>query len=184
MSKYVVFVFFLFFSQFGVAQSNPDNYELKIDFEPAFIKPSQVTIKKRGNSASLNFKIFDSRKKNILEESDGLIKRNELKTLDEFLKSYKFKIKGSIDTIGTEKELVMGDSVVKYYDIMVGTDGITVKGTLTQDDNSKHFAFWSPKEGTKNAELISIISAILRRTFIERGIANYLESLREYFPLK
>jgi len=184
MNKYFVFIVLFSFARFASAQSNPNSYELKIDFEPAFIKSSQVIIKRSGGSASLDIKIFASPKKDILKESNKLLKLQRLKTLEGFLQTYQFKIKNSIDTIGGEKEIVIGDSVMKFYDITLGVDGITVKGTLTKSEKVKQFAFWSPKEGTKNAELISILFAILRRTFIEKDIANYLEQLREYFPLK
>lgn len=184
MKRYLVFILCLFLTQFGAAQSNVNTYELKIDFDPAFINSSQVVIQSNGNSAFLNIKIFDGPKEHILKENNKLLKRQQLKTLEEFLQTYQFRIKGNIDTIGEGKELnIKGDSI-KYYTISAGLDGITVKGTQTRSEGVKSFAFWSPKKGTANAELISILNKVLAETFIEEDIASYLENLEQYFPHK
>jgi hypothetical protein len=183
MKRYLVFILCLFLTQFGSAQSTTDTYELKIDFDPAFINSSQVIIQSRGDSAFLNIKIFGGSKNDILKQSNKLLKVQELKTLKEFLQTYQFRIKGNMDTIGEGMAFEDG-KYVKYYNISAGMDGITVRGTLARNEDVKSFAFWSPKKGTANAELVYILNKILDQTVVEEEVVNYLEHLQQYFPHK
>jgi len=174
MKNAILFVPLLLVSGICFGQKNSP-YTLSINFAPSFIYSSSLIINSNGDSSSIEFKFNqNNRDKTNLKNSD-------LVPLSDFLKTYKYQIKNNIDTLGSYKKFIDGDSVT-IYRISAGLDGIIVNGSLIQNDKTQTFAFWSPKKGTDNQKLISIIFGLLDKSFTNDTTISYLEQLKQYFP--
>ncbi|WP_295674724.1 hypothetical protein [uncultured Mucilaginibacter sp.] len=163
-------------------QSKSNDYNLTLDFGPSFMSASEVSIQAKGDSCFLNIRVYRNYKtKETSFENKAVIPANKTTALTTFLKTYKFQIKSNIDTIGSNKELVGGDSVL-VYSVSMGSDGIDVSGYFNQNAITHKFAFWSPRKGTENAKLMVILFDLLDSTFTEQKMINYVEQLEQYFP--
>jgi len=184
VKNFLILIMFIFIVRTSLGQSKPIDYELAIGFVPSFISASELIITAKGDSGFLNIRIYKNYKtKETSIECKTTIPSSGLMALTNFLKTYKFQIKSSIDTVGCHKEFVHGDSVL-VYDINVGSDGIDVKGIFTQNSTMKKFAFWSPENGTKNADLMVVVFNLLDNAFTDQKLINYFERLEQYFPHK
>lgn len=147
--------------------------KLTVDFYPSFITNSTLTIKKKSNGFTIQLHADKIKEKSFTIDSN-------LVELDSFLVDYRFKHKGAIDTIGEEKKIEDGDTVVSYL-LSFGTDGINVYGKLKNVNDEKTFKFWSPDSGDKNHELIEILFKLMYEQFKSQESINYLEQLEQYF---
>ncbi len=165
---------------FGQPQSA--NYNLTLNFAPSFLSAGQLIIQVNSDSASLNLRVYKNFKnKEYRIDSTIVVPAAKLTALSDFLKTYKFRIKNSIDTIGTHKVFENGDSVL-VYDVRMGSDGINVYGIFTKDDVTHKFAFWSPDKGTENARLMDLTFGLTESVFTSKMTIDYLEQLEQYFP--
>ncbi len=167
--KALLYIGFLFLSISSSAQID----KLTIDFNPSFIKDSRFILLKQSNDYLMTLKTDEFTDKIIVSDSD-------LIHLSSYLKDYNFVNKGSIDTIGQEKVIENGDTVV-YYHLNMGTDGINVYGELLKNDHKKTFKFWSPDKKDSNHELIEILFKLMFTQFVSQKTINYLEQLEQYF---
>jgi hypothetical protein len=143
---------------------------------------SQLVIQAKADSVSLNILVYkDFKNKEYRIDSTVVIPAIKLTALTDFLKTYKFKIKGSVDTVGAHKVFENGDSVL-VYEVRSGTDGIDVHGVFTQDEIQHKFAFWSPDKGTENARFMHYIFSLTDSVFTSKQTTDYLEQLQQYFP--
>lgn len=182
MKKLISLIAFTFIIATAFGQSISPGYLLTFDFEPSFIGESEIRIQTMGDSCFLNIQIYkNNTNKAPLIESRAAIAANKLIALTSLLNAYKFQIKNNIDTISFHKEFIHGDSVLVYH-IDAGNDGITVSGMLTKNDITRKFAFWSPKKGSENAKLMSLLFDLIGNEFSDKKIVDYIEQLKQYFP--
>lgn len=172
---------FLFFLQAScLAQSAFLQYNLEMGFFPSFLVSSSLSIISNADSCLISF-TYNNANNGHHNTERALLNPNDLDSLNNFLENYKFRVTGSIDTIGSHKILLKGDSVT-FYDIRSGTDGINVNGKFTTTNGSRKFTFWSPDKGTENAKLMAILFNLMYSHFKTGQIDNYIELLEQYFP--
>ena len=146
---------------------------LTINFHPSFIENLNLIIKKEDKGYSLNIQIDNFKEMNILSDSSFI-------TLKNFLNEYRFEHKSSVDTIGQEKVIEDGDTVI-HHQVSIGFDGIDVSGELIENEKIKPFEFWSPRKDNVNHEFIEILFNIMYNHFESKKSVNYLEQLEQYF---
>ncbi len=169
------------FSIVCFAQTTKMDFVLTLEFAPSFIIPCDLTIFSKEDSNSIELTVYKNwDKKELYLKKWAPLAKSEIKSFADFLKTYKFQIKGSIDTVKIHKVFIDGDSVT-LYSISTGNDGITVNGTFTQSDFMNKFAFWSPEKATQNHQLIELIFSVLYKSFSEEKTVNYIEQLEGYF---
>ncbi len=147
--------------------------KLTIEFHPSFIENSTLAIEKQSDEFVMTIETES------IEES-VMVSKSNLTQLDSLLSVYNFEHKGAIDTIGYEKVIENGDTVV-YYQLSMGCDGIDVYGKLVKANSEKTFKFWSPDKEDKNHELIQILFGIMYKQFDNQNTTNYMELLEQYF---
>ncbi len=157
-------------------QNKRSDYTLDIDFLPSFISPGKLIIKS-GTHPSIKLTII----KTGLTDSVTITSKN-LAALTDFMKTYKFQIKGSIDTVGYRKGWLKGDTS-SYPETTIGIDGINTKGAFIQNNNKKQFKFWAPKKDPENQKLIGILFYLMNKSFKNPIIINYTKNLETYFQL-
>jgi hypothetical protein len=178
--RFLILFTLTFVSAFGQSQSN--DYHLALNFAPSFMSASQMIIRANRDSGSLNIRIYKNFKnKEYRVDSTVVIPATKLTALTNFLKTYKFRIKNNIDTVGAHKVFEQGDSVL-VYEVSMGTDGIDVYGVFNKNDFTHNFAFWSPEKGTENARFMELILALTESVFTGKQTIDYLEQLEQYFP--
>ena len=159
-----------------------NDYVLTLGFGPSFMRASEISIQAKGDSGLLDMRVYRNYKtRETSIENKAAFPASKLIKLTTFLKNYKFQIKSSIDTVGSHKVFVHGDSVL-VYDINMGSDGINVHGDFNQNNITHKFAFWSPEKGTENADLMVVLFDLLDKVFTEQRMINYVEQLEQYFP--
>jgi len=169
-----------FVTAFG--QPHSASYNLTLNFAPSFMSASQLVIQANRDSVSFNLRVYKNFKnKEYRIDSTVVIPAGNTTALTNFLKTYKFRIRNNVDTVGTHKVFENGDSVL-VYSVSMGTDGIDVDGVFNQDDVSHKFAFWSPDKGTENARFMELILSLAENVFTSTQTVNYLEALEQYFP--
>lgn len=179
--KSILSIFFLLFQTVCFGQAQISDFDLSLQFSPSFIFPSSLTISHRSDTSSAEIIIYnDWDKKTLYQSKRAFIANEDINTIADFLKTYKFRMKGSSDTISFRKELIDGDSITVYSG-WVGTDGITVKGMYNGGLLPKSFAFWTPFEGSENDQLMGIIFSAMYKSFSDNNVVNYLEELESYF---
>lgn len=146
---------------------------LTIDFKPSFIENSTLIFEKNSDSYLLTIKTEHLNDSCFISDS-------ALTELKSYFKKYEFAHKGSIDTIGQEKVIENGDTVI-YYQLSMGCDGINVYGRLVENDNTRTFKFWSPDKDDKNHELIEILFRNMYEHFDKAETTAYIERLEQYF---
>lgn len=150
-------------------------------FQPSFISHSVLTISKTNKDAVITLKIYDRKEEDsVLVEEERKLQRNELDSLLSFLSSYQFKIKGSIDTVGTS-EITMDGKTVTVHHVSIGMDGVFVEGSYRDKYQVKDFAFWSPKGGSENHKLVMKVFDLMEANLKKKAIQNYIVQLRGYF---
>jgi hypothetical protein len=160
--------------------SNPE-FKLSLDFYPSFMGPGNVTISSKQDTNSIVLIVYKNKDKcTWYQNKQTKIRKGEMDTIADFFKTYNFRIKGSVDTIGVHKEIINGKSLT-MYDMDIGVDGITVDGTYTQGNIMKKFAFWSPRKETENHRLMVLVFSMLYQSFSDDIIVNYIEKLEDYF---
>lgn len=147
--------------------------KLTIDFAPAFIEKSKLTITGSGNRYTISFKGIDFNEDSFVPDSFAV-------NMEDFMSKYKFQHLSSI-IITEEKMVVNGDTVI-VESIKASVDGISVSGELMNKDNTrKTFEFWSPRKQTENHELIKMLFGIAHACFTNKNTINYLGKLEQYF---
>jgi hypothetical protein len=182
------------------------NFTLDMEFNPSFIEKSKLTVEKDSNSCfiSLNTKSFSERKEISCFEIDSL--KDFFKTYD-----YSVKTNGSSKYIrhymdtkilqDTNWVVVKQDTVRKdlrnrlgyifdpdsnkyyYEDVMMctWTDGITVKGQLSNGDTVKKIYFFAPSKGEQNHFLAKLLFELMNQYFKNELTITYIERLEGYF---
>jgi hypothetical protein len=162
-------------------QSKSTDYVLTLSFAPSFMTSSELSIQVKGDSCIFNIFFNKSYKSQQELFETKAVPASKSKALTSFIKDYMFQPKQKLDTVGSRKPLIQGDSVTAYA-INIGLDGINVYGTFNQNNVVNKFAFWSPDKGTKNAELIAIVFNLIGNAFTDQKTINYIEQLQQYFP--
>ena len=153
--------------------------ELIIKFEPSFTPQSILTITESAKRSTIKFQTLH--KDGSISKHEGKsVSKEEMNMLSEILSSYKFKFKGSIDTIETY-ETVKNGKTVTARKISLGSDGITVKGKWQNDSTTNNFSFWSPQAGSDNHNLITHLFVLMDSKFKSKSTKQYLQGLKEYF---
>jgi len=182
MKHYLLLILFTVNATFASAQPKSDSYNLILNFAPSFISASQLNIKVNQDSGALNLRVYKNFKnKEYRIDTTVVVPLGKITELTNFLKTYKFRIKGNIDTIGSHKVFENGDSVL-VYSVTMGTDGIDVYGVFNRENNDQKFAFWSPKKETENARFMALILDLTESAFPSQPTTDYLEQLEQYFP--
>jgi hypothetical protein len=101
------------------------------------------------------------------------LKPNDLSILTHFLQTYRFQIKNSIDTIRVDKN--------EGVEVEEGTDGITVYGTLTQNDKERKFQFWFRRRNVQNYKWMPILFGLLDKSKMNEESKKYVKELKTYF---
>ena len=177
----ILTILFLFFEIVCFGQASITDFTLSLDFSPSFIIPSSLTISHKQDTNLIELKVYKNwDKKDLYINNKATLANVDVNAIMDFLKIYKFQIKGSTDTTDMHKEFIDGDSVT-VYSMSTGTDGITVDGTFTQENIIKTFSFWSPRKETENHKLMELIFPLLYKSFSEAKALNYIEQLEGYF---
>lgn len=168
-------------SSISYAQQNGQRI-LTMSFEPSFSKRSTLTFRGiQGEAFQGELIIFKNEEKSKIACRERVkISEEKITTILDFLKTYEFKIKGSVDTVSSERVLFRGDSTTAYK-ISHGNDGITVSGFLLWNGVTKRFAFWSPGKESENYQLIQKIFALSNSSFKKKKSLNHLKTLQNYF---
>src|ERR1035437_9562784 len=104
-------LFLLLFHLVCFAQTSKPEFTLSLDFYPSFMGPGNVTICSKQDTNSIVLTVYKNRDKGVwYQNKQTKIWKGEMDTLANFLKSYKFQIKGSVDTTGTHKVIRNGDT--------------------------------------------------------------------------
>ncbi len=177
--KLIQTVLLVFFNIACLGQASDTDYTLSLDFEPSFISPSKVTLCTKKDTSIIEFTIYkDLTKRDLGLKSQATIAKNDITTLSIFLRDYKFSMNKSRDLFRTDTVLIDGKTNIINT---VGTDGISVNGTYTQNNIAKEFSFWSPRKGSENNKLVKQIFTLLSKSFPEEKSINYIEQLEGYF---
>jgi hypothetical protein len=180
--KRIITLLFAIYSLPSLAQSNVPDYTLTVKFAPSFLYSSRVIIRSAQDSNSVKLELYKHFKDvTPISTNKAQLEANRLTQLTDFLTNYQFRITNSIDSIIRYTKTANGDSV-REVEVIMGNDGITVGGTLVQNNTTKKFEFWSPHKGTPNEKLIQILFNILHSAYYDETPVNYLELLEQYFP--
>lgn len=185
MNKVFLFIYALSFSSLNCSgQENTQDFDMTINFEPSFSKPSTLILNKSGGTTTLQLKVYESsnKQKISLEEKVNL-KAEDVSQITSFLNKYEFKIKGIRDTISSERVLRNGDSTT-VYKITLGSDGITVNGEMKQNGQVQKFAFWSPKKETENHRFVELLFIASNNSLKKKKAIKYIGALEHYFDEK
>ena len=173
-------VFILLYSLPVLCFGQSESYSLKVNFYPSFHYPSNLKIKNTVDSCYIRFAFqIDSTGKQFKQSKR--IKHSSLTSLTTFLKTYKFQIKGNVDTISVTHQPQKNDEDWIVYHIDAGTDGITAEGEFNQQKSTKKFKFWSPKKNSENEKLIKLLFDLMDNTFKQKKIVAYLDTLKWYY---
>lgn len=176
-------ILFLLFDIVCFGQTSKTDFTLSLDFFPSFTYPSNLTICSKQDTNSIGLTVCrNGDKKDLILNQQTTILKSEIDTIANFLKTYKFQIKGSADTTGVHKVFMNGDSLT-VYTLTIGVDGIIVNGTFTQGNIVKTFAFWSPKRETENHKLMVLIFSLLYESITEEKTVHYMDQLEDYFSI-
>jgi hypothetical protein len=157
------------------------NHELIVNFQPSFISHSVLSIKETNKKAVITLKIYGrNEKESVLIKEERKLQKNELDSLLSFFASYQFKIKGSIDTVGTSEVTLNGKTAIGHH-VSIGMDGISVKGSFVDENQNKDFAFWSPKVNSENYKLITKVFDLMEVSLKKKAIQSYMIQLKAYF---
>ncbi len=167
--KTLLYIGFLLISMSSFAQF----YKLSVDFHPSFLKKSKLIINSNINGYSIFINGDDFEESSNVPDSLCVV-------LENFFEQYDFSHKGSIDTIGQEKIVENGDTII-YYQLSMGTDGIDVYGELINKNRFRTFKFWSPDKLSKNHELVQLLFEIMYNSYSNTKTIDYLEQLEQYF---
>jgi len=180
-SIWMVFLFTMLWSV-GYSQINPTDYSLTVDFGPAFHYSSELVIKNTADSTYIGFVIqLDSTGKKL--KLSKKITKPSLAKLSEFLKTYKFQIRGSADTTGIIRHTQPDGKDWIIYQVTNYTDGINTDGQLVQNGFVKKFAFWAPKKDPENQKLIEILFSIMKKSIKKKNAVDYLNAVESYYHL-
>lgn len=170
--KYGIFILILLCSTSIFSQRVDDikeSFSLKICMSPSFIEKVNFTIEYN------SYKNSCIEMKNSYFDNKHILDLNSIEVLKGFLESYNFD---KTNNISTETVIKDGDTSIIT---IVGFDGISVSGTLTQLDRDKEFEFWSPQKNTDNYKLVKLLFSITDQYFVEEKERRYLNSLKGYF---
>ena len=180
--KRLIILFLLFFDLVCFGQPSKPEFTLSLDFYPSFMAPGNVTIRSKQDTNSIVLTVYKNKDKGVwVQNKQTKIRKGEMDTLANFLKSYKFQIKGSVDTTDTHKVIRNGDTLT-VCTVSIEVDGMTVNGTFTQENIVKTFAFWSPRKETENHQLMELVFPLLYQSFSDDITVNYIEKLEDYIP--
>lgn len=182
--KYILLLLSLFLvTSVGWSQSPPVTYTLTIEYDPSFIASSILTIHLEPNACYAKLQVMTKQQNKDYRSSEKKsLKSADLGVLTNFFQTYHFRIRGSTDTIGSDKVFENGDSLVVAYHVVSGLDGIIVKGSLDQNGIIKKFQFWSPKNrDAKNQQLSETLLNIMQKAFIDKTSVEYIKALKTYF---
>jgi hypothetical protein len=182
INKIVFLIYLSILSASSIYAQQNNQLILTIDFEPSFANSTTLTFRGvQGGMFQAEMVVFKDEEKSKVEcREKGNISEDRLASILNFIKTYDFKIKGSVDTISFERVFWRGDSTT-VYKISHGNDGITVSGSLLWNGVTKRFAFWSPGKETENYQLIQKIFALSNSSFKKKKSLNHLKALQNYF---
>lgn len=166
----------------AIGQSKAAESTLVLEFSPAFIKESTLVFHKGNKKSFAELTVFEDKALGKVRFKETMeLTSDSSNKLFGFFNGYKFRIKGSQDTVGVEKYVnKRGDTVVDYV-VTEGLDGITVTGALTSGSKAQKFAFWSPSEGTDNYRLMHIVFSMLNGRMKKPESITYMKALQGYF---
>ncbi|HEU5290034.1 MAG TPA: hypothetical protein VFU05_05270 [Cyclobacteriaceae bacterium] len=171
----------IFSASDAIAQQNNQSI-LRVNFEPSFSNNCTLTLHEvQGGIFWIELVVFKFKENSKIESREEVdVSQDKAIPILDFLKTYNFIIKGSIDTISVERVFWRGDSVTaikKSY----GNDGITVNGSFTKGGVTKRFAFWSPEKDSENYQFVQKILALPNESFKKKKSLNQLKALQSYF---
>jgi len=172
-------LFLLIITSVCHGQAAVTDYVLSVDFIPSFIAPSKVVICSKQDTITIEFTIYkDTNKKELSFTTLATLATNDVQPIAAFSKTYLFSKNSWRDKLRMDTIVLNGNTMIVNT---VGTDGITVNGTVTQDNIVKEFSFWSPRKESENQKLMELIFSLLYQSFPEERATNYFEQLEGYF---
>ena len=142
---------------------------LTVDFSPSFIEKSKLSIVKEISEYSIT--IQNSKINDTWFLADSSLLELQLLFVDYF------RLKYTLDSIRNTEER---ERILRNIHI-VELDGISVKGVFVDNDGDRGFDFRSPRKGTVDHRLMSILYKLMYIAFTKPETINYLEQLEGYF---
>jgi hypothetical protein len=134
---------------------------LTVDFAPSFIESSQLSIVKENPKYSIT--IQNSKINETWYFADSSLLDLQLLFVDYFRLKYSLY------------------SIKKTEVQIIELDGISVKGVLLDDFGDRVFDFRSPRKGTIDHNLMSVLYKLMYNAFTKPETIAYLEQLEDYF---
>lgn len=181
--KQIIVVVYLsvIFAFSACAQQQRPN-ALIVNFEPSFGNQSTLILQRLPDGTFWNeCTIYaDEDKSKTKSREKTSTSEEKVSSIVAFLETYNFKVKGSTDTISSERVLWLGDSTTAYK-TSYGGDGITVNGSFTRNGVSKKFAFWSPKKESENYRFVQLLFSMASNSFKKKKTLAHVKALQRYF---
>src|SRR5476651_1299441 len=112
--KLLLVILFIRISCF--AQTTEHDFTLSVSFNPSFISQAALTIHSESGGAIAYLSITSGFDHPTAENAKASLDGATISGLTNFFKTYPFKIKGSIDTLGSLKVSFNGKDTVTVYD--------------------------------------------------------------------
>jgi hypothetical protein len=146
-------------------EAKTPSFSYQGEYYPSFMPPCTISIVAKGKSAHLWLSVFQYR-----DTVTTLSFANSATLSPADLTFFFAKLDGvPVLKMGTKEQ--------------VGTDGITVYNTVSQDSLSNKFKFWSPRKDSSPQEhkLVEAVLGLCQRKFTAPKQQAYFESLEQYF---
>ncbi len=162
-------------------QHDVDSFELSINFSPSFTNHGALFISNKNGNSEMRLIVYDSKKEFKIKHQEKVsVQKSQLTEILNFLERYDFKIKGSIDTLSSQRVFRNGDSTTAYR-VSIGSDGITIKGSYKKNNLNREFAFWSPEKDSDNHRLAQQLFVLSNGSLKRKRSLDYIKTLKSYF---
>lgn len=162
-------------------QHDNHSFELSVNFSPSFANHGALLISNKNGNSEMTLIVYDSKKESKIKYQENVsVQQSQLAELLSFLEHYNFKIKGSIDTLSSQRVFRNGDSTTAYK-VSIGSDGINIKGSYKKNGTKREFAFWSPEKDSNNYRLAQQLFALSNVSLKRKRSLDYIKTLKSYF---
>lgn len=142
-----------------------------LKLHPAFDNSSQIIISDFDKEVHVTVTVANK------TYAKTLTKTNELTQLEQFIQQN--NLRDSIAPHSIKSNVVLNNDTVPY---LIGFDGLTVFGYTFENSKYKNFAFWSPRKGDlQNDLLIKAFNYIYSVYKTDKEVINYFENIEGYF---
>ena len=171
----VLFALFCFQGQSQVIRAEMPIRTVTIDFSPAFVEKSQVTIENINSIYSMT--IMNSKVNETHYVSESMVAE-----LNQLLADYPQKkaIEDSLIHV-RNLEVMKNQKRIEGLHIVSNSDGIRVRLALADRNGSTSFTLDNPGKGTINETFIKLLFKLMNQSFWDYQTETYVEKLEGYF---